>query len=297
MLTIGTRGSDLALMQTGWVAGQLRRLGVDTRIEIIRTRGDDVQHLSFDKIEGKGFFTKEIEDALLNAKVDLAVHSLKDLPTDSPPGLAIAALPQREDPRDCLLIRRESYDQAGEKLPLLEGASIGTSAVRRKAQVAFLRPDLCSIDLRGNVPTRVERLREGRYDAILLAQAGLTRLGLDLRDFVAAPLSPELFIPAPAQGVLGLQVRAEDHVTRSAVARLDRPEIVRTVSAERELLALLDGGCHLPLGAYATSKVEGIRLLVFFRSSEDPSEARRLELCGADPIELAQRAQQELVGG
>jgi len=170
MLTIGTRGSDLALMQTGWVAGQLRRLGVDTRIEIIRTQGDDVQHLSFDKIEGKGFFTKEIEDALLDAKVDLAVHSLKDLPTDSPPGLAIAALPQREDPRDCLLIRRESYDQAGEKLPLLEGASIGTSAVRRKAQVAFLRPDLCSIDLRGNVPTRVERLREGRYDAILLAR-------------------------------------------------------------------------------------------------------------------------------
>jgi hydroxymethylbilane synthase len=294
MLTIGTRGSDLALTQARWVAGQLSALGVDTRIEVIRTQGDEMQHLSFDKLEGKGFFTKEIEDALLDGKVDLAVHSLKDLPTESPAGLAIAAIPQREDPRDCLLIRREAWDASGDKLPLFEGASIGTSAVRRKAQVAFLRPDLRSIDLRGNVPTRVERLREGRYDAILLARAGLARLGLDLGDLVAVPLATDLFIPAPAQGALGLQVRADDEAVHSVVARLDRPEIVRMVDTERKLLSLLEGGCQLPLGAHATPKGEGICLLAFFGPSEDPSEARRVELFGADPLELAQRAHQEL---
>lgn len=298
MLVIGTRGSDLALTQSRWIAARLADIGVETRLEIIRTQGDRVQNLSFDKLEGKGFFTKELEEALLDKRVDLAVHSLKDLPTESPEGLAVAAIPEREDPRDCLVISKAAYDANAPVMPVKIGARVGTSAVRRQAQLTYLRPDLTPDFLRGNVPTRVERLREGKYDAVLLAQAGLTRLGLDLSDLHAVPLDVRTFIPAPAQGALGLQTRADDAVAREAVGKLSVAQVVRRVEAERRLLARLEGGCHLPLGAHAV-QAEGneLELLVFFGGSEQKPGARTLTLRGTDPVTLSEQAYEALVKG
>lgn len=292
MIVIGTRGSDLALTQSRWVAAQLKARGVESRLEIIRTKGDETTHLSFDKIEGKGFFTKEIEDALLAKTVDLAVHSLKDLPTENPPGLLVAAIPQREDPRDCLLVRRNAYVSENPVLPLQTGAQVGTSAVRRRAQLKALRPDLVVNDLRGNVPTRVRRLQEGRYDAIILAQAGLQRLGLDLTAFACLPLPPTQFVPAPGQGALALQVRADDAATRAVVEPLHDASIAECVLAERHLLERLEGGCHVPLGAHAFCDVSGIHFLAFW--GESPESARRLKLTGDDAMALAEQAYKEL---
>jgi hydroxymethylbilane synthase len=299
MIVIGSRGSDLALAQSRWVAARLAEAGAESRIEIIRTQGDRVQDLSFDKLEGKGFFTKEIEEALLASRIDVAVHSFKDLPTASPPGLRVAAMPEREDPRDCLLVRRERHAPGAAELPLAEGATVGTGAVRRQAQLRFLRPDLQVSDLRGNVPTRVGRLREGRFDAVLLARAGLLRLGLDLEDLVVLPLEPERFVPAPAQGALGLQVREGDEATGRLVEPLADPATVRCVSVERDLLARLEGGCQLPLGAYVTEeKANGgrYRLRVFLGETEAWGPARRLDLVAESAEELGERAFREITG-
>lgn len=180
-ITIGSRGSDLALWQANHVQSQLKELGVQSIIKIIKTRGDKIQHLSFDKLEGKGFFTKEIEDALLNKEIDLAVHSHKDLETNPPEGLIIAAVSEREDPSELLLIRKESFDSS-KFWGLKENAVVGTSSSRRKSQILLFREDLQIKDLRGNVPTRIQKLRNGNYDAILLAKAGVSRLNLDVSD-------------------------------------------------------------------------------------------------------------------
>lgn len=283
MIVIGTRGSDLALTQSRWVAAQLKALGVETRLELIRTKGDRVQHLSFDKIEGKGFFTKELEDALLEKRVDLAVHSLKDLPSEDAPGLRVVAIPVREDVRDCLIMRPHAHDPEGKNVPLKTGMRVGTSAVRRKAQLLYLRPDVIPEDLRGNVPTRVGRLAEGRYDAIVLAQAGLSRLGLDLSAFVAVPLDPLVFVPAPGQGALALQCRADDKAVSAAVQPLHHAHDAAAVAAERILLNRLHGGCHLPLGAHGRDVGGVMHLDVFFGDSERLGVAERFAVQGADP--------------
>ena len=225
---IGTRGSDLALWQAHTIQGKLKDLGVETVIEIIKTRGDRIDNIPFAELEGKNFFTKELEDAQLAGRVDLAVHSLKDLATEMPPGLTLTAMVGREDPRDVLLARPEAIDQArldaGDVLPLKSGAKIGTSAARRQAQIRFLRDDLDIVDLRGNVPTRVNRLREGLYDGILLARAGLVRLELKLDDLFVKPLDADEFVPAPAQGMLGIQCRENDAWQKS----LDPPGLPRS---------------------------------------------------------------------
>ncbi len=224
---------------------------METRIEVIKTQGDRIDHVPFSQLEGKGFFTKELEDAQLDGRIDLAVHSLKDLATEMPAGLTLAAMVGREDPREVLLARNEAVDadrvRAGEILPLRDGVRIGTSAVRRQAQVHSLRPDLEIADLRGNVPTRVERLREGRYGAILLANAGLVRLDLTLDDLFVHPLDVGQFVPAPAQGMMGIQCRDEEP-WRNTLARLHCPEDGQGVAAERQLLQRLEGGCQLPFG-------------------------------------------------
>lgn len=250
-IRIGSRGSDLALWQANHVKDQLTILGCTVEIIVITTKGDAIQDLSFDKLEGKGFFTKEIEQALLNKEIDLAVHSHKDLETEQPEGLLIAAVSEREDPSDLLLIRKEKVDT--EQLwELAENSIIGTSSARRKSQVTGFRPDAIIHDLRGNVPTRIQKLREGKYDAILLAKAGVDRLKINLSEFHVEVLDPQEFVPAPAQGVLALQIREEDEALLEILKNLNHSEVQEQIQVERKVLNLLQGGCQLPLGVYCT---------------------------------------------
>lgn len=246
---IGSRGSDLALWQANHVKRQLEDLGCTVDITIIKTQGDAIQHLSFDKLEGKGFFTKEIEQALLDETIDLAVHSHKDLETNPPAGLSIAAVSEREDPADLLLIARSAVDP-DESWSLKSGAIVGTSSARRKSQVVRFRHDVTIKDLRGNVPTRIQKLRDGQYDAILLAKAGVDRLQIDLSEFEVVRLDPTEFVPAPAQGVLALQIRDKDENTSSIVAKMNHSDVQERIAVERKVLNLLQGGCQLPLGVF-----------------------------------------------
>lgn len=248
-IRIGSRGSDLALWQANHVKEQLEKLGCSVEIIVIKTQGDNIQHLGFDKLEGKGFFTKEIEQALLDNHVDLAVHSHKDLETTPPEGLIIAAVSEREDPADLLLISRRSLDE--EKMwNLKEGAIVGTSSARRKSQVLRFRHDVKIHDLRGNVPTRIQKLRDGQFDAILLAKAGIDRLQIDLKEFYALRLDPTDFVPAPAQGVLALQIRNSDADLFNLLQKMNHTDVQKRIAIERKILNLMQGGCQLPLGVY-----------------------------------------------
>ncbi|MFH1845898.1 MAG: hydroxymethylbilane synthase [bacterium] len=258
MVILGSRGSDLALWQARHVQQLLAtKAQVTSRIEIIKTAGDQRYDISLARLEGKGFFTREIEEALLEGRIDLAVHSHKDLPTESPAGLAVVAVPKRGPAADCLVVCPEVWQEA-DGLPLREGAVVGSGSTRRQAQLLFLRPDLTLRDLRGNVPTRLRKLAQGEYDAIVLAEAGLKRLGLDLGNLRLHRLDCETFVPAPAQGALAIQMRAGDQqragdrALAAALDRLNDPVTARLVATERLLLASLEGGCHLPLGAHAT---------------------------------------------
>jgi hydroxymethylbilane synthase len=242
------------------VKTQLEALGAEVSITIIKTQGDEIQHLSFDKLEGKGFFTKEIEQALLQDTIDLAVHSHKDLETNPPKGLIIAAVSERENPADVLLIHPKAFDQNA-FWSLKKEAIIGTSSARRKSQVIAYLPDVQIKDLRGNVPTRLQKLVNGDYDAILLAKAGLDRLDLDLKGMHEVILDPEQFIPAPAQGVLALQIRESDKELYDFMQAMNHEDIQSQIALERTVLNRLQGGCQLPLGAYCPE--EG-RLLVSF---------------------------------
>lgn len=252
-IVIGSRGSDLALWQANHVRKQLEDLGHEIEIKVIVTQGDAIQHLSFDKLEGKGFFTKEIETALVEGTIDLAVHSHKDLETNPPKGLMIAAVSEREDPSELLLISKSKVDLTQE-WNLVEKGIIGTSSARRKSQVIRFRPDLEIKDLRGNVPTRIQKLRDGNYDAILLAKAGVDRLQLDLSDFHVEVLDPTVVIPAPAQGVLALQIREIDTKLFHILQQINHPEVAQRIAVERKVLNLLEGGCQLPLGVYCETE-------------------------------------------
>ena len=248
-IIIGSRGSDLALWQAHFVKTELEKHGCIVQINIIKTQGDIIQHLSFDKLEGKGFFTKEIEEALLSGSIDLAVHSHKDLETTPPAGLKISCVSERANPADILLINKNAVD-ATQKWSLKRNAIVGTSSSRRKSQVLKYRGDADIKDLRGNVPTRIDKLRQGNYDAILLAKAGVDRLNIDLSEFEEVVLDPTEFIPAPAQGVLGLQIRSEDDEMHEILQKINFPEVQKRIELERKILNLLDGGCQLPLGVY-----------------------------------------------
>ncbi len=267
-IRIGTRGSDLALWQAHFLQAELERLGHSSSLTIIKTQGDRVQDLSFNKLEGKGFFTKELEDALLADEVDVAVHSMKDLPTTNPAGLVIAAVSARANPCDWLLTRADVADPT---LPwsLPDTARVGTSSVRRRAQLLDLRPRLEVLELRGNVPTRVRKLREGGYDAIVLAAAGLERLGLDLSDLVVAELHPREFVPAPAQGVLAYQCRENDLAMRRTLAALHHAETATCTNVERSLLRSFEGGCQLPLGAHCVHDMRGYHLTAAYAPTVD----------------------------
>ena len=242
-LRIGSRGSQLALWQANHIAGLLRSRGHDIDIEIIKTTGDRLQEVTFAQVGSKGMFTKEIEEALADGRVDLAVHSLKDLPTELPEPFVLAATPARVDPRDVFVSVK--YASLAE---LPKAAKVGTSSQRRRAQLKALRPDVRAEEFRGNVDTRLRKLAEGQVDAILLAAAGLDRLGKT--DWVRERLDPREFCPAAGQGALGIEARKDDTATIEALAFLDHADTRFAVTAERAALAALGGGCQVPIGIH-----------------------------------------------
>jgi hydroxymethylbilane synthase len=248
-LRMGSRGSQLALWQANHIADLLRAQGHTVEIEIIKTTGDRMQEVSFAQVGSKGMFTKEIEEALAAGRVDLAVHSLKDLPTELAEPFALAATPRRVDPRDVFVATK--YARLAD---LPRGARVGTSSQRRRAQLKALRPDIEAIEFRGNVDTRLRKLAEGQVDAILLAAAGLDRL--EKTEWVRERLEPKDFCPAAGQGSLGIETRKDDAATLEAVAFLDDAETRFAVTAERAALAALGGGCQVPIGVYCRPEVE-----------------------------------------
>lgn len=254
-LRLGTRGSDLALWQSRHVAARLAALpgAPPTELVTIRTNGDLLTDVPLSQVVGKAFFTEEIEQALSAGEIDLAVHSLKDLATAVPKGLVLGAVLPRDDPRDVLLSARSDHGGVDSLPP---AARVGTSSLRRQALMARWRSDLELVDLRGNVPTRVRKLDLGQFDAIVLAAAGLQRLGLERR--IDAFLSVERFLPAVGQGAIAIELRADDAETLRWVAQLDDPATRAATTAERALLARLEGGCQVPVGALA--EVDGDRL-------------------------------------
>lgn len=258
---IATRGSQLALWQARNVADGLAALGLASELVLVETAGDR-SHAPIPSL-GVGVFTKAVQAALLDGRADLAVHSFKDLPSQPAPGLELAAVPTRGPAHDVLLLRPERHDPAAPALPLPAGATVATSAVRRRALLTELRPDLRGCDLRGNVPTRVARLREGDFDAVVLAAAGLERLQLDLRGMIRVDLEPDVFVPAPAQGALALEVRRGDVVADRLTDLHDVPGYA-TVASERGLMGHLQAGCQLALGAHARRDAEGLTLVAWF---------------------------------
>ena len=255
ILRIGTRGSKLALVQSEWVKKEVQTRHPDVRVELvkIKTKGDKILDAPLSQVGGKGLFVKEIEEALLKGAVDLAVHSMKDVPAELQEGLKLAVYPKREDPRDAFVSK---HFKTVEDLP--QGASVGTSSLRRSAQLLHMRPDLHIVPLRGNVDTRLKKLDSGDLLAIVLATAGLNRLGLSGR--ITAPLSSDAVLPAIGQGVLGLELREEDRRTQDLVAFLNDPETELAGRAERAFLKELEGGCQVPLAGYA--RVEKERMVM-----------------------------------
>ncbi|MGA2167317.1 MAG: hydroxymethylbilane synthase [Terracidiphilus sp.] len=248
-LRIGSRGSQLALWQAHHIAGLLRAQGHNVAIEIIKTTGDRLQEVTFAQVGSKGMFTKEIEEALAEGRVDLAVHSLKDLPTELPEPFALAATPKRVDPRDAFVSVK--YARLAD---LPRGARVGTSSQRRRAQLKALRPDIEAVEFRGNVDTRLRKLAAGQVEAILLAAAGLDRL--EKTEWVRERLEPKDFCPAAGQGSLGIETRKDDTATITAVAFLDDAATRFAVTAERAALAALGGGCQVPIGIHCRAGVE-----------------------------------------
>jgi hydroxymethylbilane synthase len=261
LIRIGSRGSQLALWQANHIADALRTLGHEVSIEIIRTTGDRMQNIAFASVGAKGMFTREIEDALLAETIDLAVHSLKDLPTELDPRFTLAAIPRREDPRDVLVSERyEGFDA------LPAGAVVGTSSLRRQAQLRARRPDLAYIEFRGNVDTRLAKLGQGRADAIILAAAGLERLQKTAT--IRERFAPEVLCPAPGQGALAIECRAGDGAVHAALQPLEDSETRLAVTAERRCLAALGGGCLVPIGAYCHRTGDELELRAVVASAD-----------------------------
>lgn len=265
MLTIGSRGSQLALWQAHWIQARLEKLGEQCRIEIIKTTGDKITDIALSQVGSKGLFTKEIEEALLAGTIDLAVHSLKDMPTELPAGLTLAAIPEREDPRDALVGRTLEH--------LAAGARVGTGSLRRAAQLRALRPDLQIEDIRGNVDTRLRKLDEGRYDAIVLASAGLRRLGWENR--ITEMFDPGIMCPAVGQGALAVETCDDGGPGFQAAKRLEHAQTRARVTAERAVLASLGGGCQAPMGAHAFIRGEELFVLALIVSPDGVQMVRK----------------------
>jgi hydroxymethylbilane synthase len=293
-IVIGTRGSKLALWQTNWVKGELekRHAGIQVEIQIISTKGDRVLDVSLPKLgeQGKGLFTKELEDAIFERRVDIAVHSLKDLPTELPAGLHVAAICEREDVRDALVARGgiKSFND------LADGAVLGTSSLRRQAQIRAARPGLVIEPIRGNVDTRLRKLDSGEFDAIVLAAAGLHRLGFESR--ITEHLSEELILPAVGQGALAIESRSDDVAVNEIVASLDHEATRLACNAERAFLRGLGGGCLVPIAGRARIQGDDLSLSGLV-ASPDGSEIIRGHRSGAaeDPESVGERLAAELI--
>jgi hydroxymethylbilane synthase len=279
-LRIGSRGSQLALWQANHIAALLRARGNEAEIEIIHTTGDKLTDVALAKVGTKGMFTKEIEEALAAGRVDLAVHSLKDLPTELPAGFEIAAITKREDPRDAFCSRQYSKI---ENLP--HGARVGTSSLRRQAQLKGLRPDLEIHPLRGNVDTRLRKLEQGEYEAVILAVAGLKRLGKT--QLIQQIISPEVMCPAAGQGALGIEIRQGDVAMREHLEFLNNAAARATTTCERALLHRLGGGCQVPIGAFAEMRNANLHLDAIVADPDGSKLLRESRDDGvADPEEL-----------
>ncbi|MBW1806200.1 MAG: hydroxymethylbilane synthase [Deltaproteobacteria bacterium] len=298
ILRIGTRGSRLAITQSEWVKGRIESGHPDVSVELVRikTKGDKVLDSPLSKIGGKGLFVKEIEEALLRKEVDLAVHSIKDVPAELPEGLHLPVFPEREDPRDAFI--STDYESVGE---LPDGASVGTGSLRRSSQLLHMRPDLDIVPLRGNVDTRIKRLESGNLHAIILAAAGLRRLGLSAK--ISQLLPAEEFLPAIGQGALGLELRQDNDRVYDILRSLNHEATEMTVRAERAFLKELEGGCQVPIAAHCrlegevvilhgmVAELDGSRIIKdeLRGQKERPEEtginlARRLLSSGADEI-------------
>ena len=285
-IVIGSRGSQLALWQANWVKSELERLhsNTDIDIRIIATSGDKIQDVPLAKIGGKGLFVKEIEEALLANEIDLAVHSMKDVPIELPSELGISVITKRENPLDALISKN------GEKLAdLPQGVTIGTSSLRRSSQLLKYRDDFKIYPLRGNVDTRLRKVEEGKYDAILLASAGLNRLGLANR--ITEEISHDILLPAMGQGALGIETRLDDTMIYDFISTLNHEQTHYAVSAERSLVGRLDGGCQVPIGAYARIE-KGLITLKGLVASLDGEVIYKLENVG--PVDDAINIGQEL---
>jgi len=296
-IIVGTRQSALALTQTNQTIRLLKelcereRLPYSFEVKPIVTRGDRILDVTLSKVGGKGLFVKEIEDAMLNGDIDLAIHSMKDMPFELPEGLVIGAVPKREDPRDCIVSRD------GKKLAdLPQGARIGTSSLRRAAQLQAYRPDFRIESMRGNIDTRLRKLEDEGFDAILLAAAGLHRMGWKER--ITEYLPPEICLPAVGQGALAIECRGNDADALSLLARLNDEATARAVEAERRLLGLLNGGCQVPIGAYArleTADPSGELRLEGLVASPDGNRLLKESASGADPRRVGTDAAEALL--
>lgn len=289
-LVIGSRGSELALRQSNYVASRITSAdtGLNCRIEIIKTTGDRIQDSPLSVIGDKGIFVKEIESALIDGKIDIAVHSAKDLPSEMDERLFVAAFPEREDPRDALI------SKCGDFNTLPQGAKIGTGSARRRAQILHARPDLMTVDLRGNLDTRLRKLCSSDYDAIILACAGLRRMNLESRITQALPL--EISLPAAGQGALAVQCRKDNQAVIDIVSALDHMTTRRCVCAERALISALNAGCTTPVGANAREE-DGVLILDAMVASVDGSKIIRRSLSGDPDLweDIGKRLAEELI--
>ena len=283
-LIVGSRGSDLAVAQAKRVMKNI----TPCDLRIIKTGGDKDQRAPLQQTSSIGFFTKEIQNELLGEKIDVAVHSLKDLPTKSPDGLEVTALLKRDDAGDILLARRDAIDES-QPLGLARNCAIGASSLRRGTLLKLYAPQCRQSAIRGNVTTRIEKLKKGQYEGIILARAGLSRLGLDIGDLLAFDLNPSRWIPAPGQGIIAVEVRAEDIEAKERTALLADRETVLAAGVERGLLSELGGGCHVPFGAYAVRNGDSWNISLVHQAAND-GEVAHFEGSGTEEIMIkAQR--------
>ncbi|PLR85001.1 hydroxymethylbilane synthase [Bacillus canaveralius] len=290
-IIVGSRRSKLALTQTNWVIDQLKKFdpAFDFEVKEIVTKGDRILDVTLSKVGGKGLFVKEIEQAMIDGDIDMAVHSMKDMPAVLPDGLTIGCIPEREDARDALISKS--------RLPLAElrpGAVIGTSSLRRSAQLLAVRPDLEIKWIRGNIDTRLGKLETEEYDAIILAAAGLSRMGW-ATDVVTEFLDPEVCVPAVGQGALSIECRESDSELRALFDKFTSTDTARTVRAERAYLNMMEGGCQVPIAGYATSAEDGAIVLTALVASPDGKTIYKEQVRGQDPERLGVLAAEKLI--
>ncbi|WP_085991770.1 hydroxymethylbilane synthase [Oceanobacillus senegalensis] len=289
-IVVGSRRSNLAMTQTKWVINELKEAGVanDFEIKEIMTKGDRILDVTLSKVGGKGLFVKEIEQAMYNKEIDIAVHSMKDMPSVMPEGLVISSIPVREDPRDAFLSKNN--------VPLMdlpEGSIVGTSSLRRAAQILAARPDVSIKWIRGNIETRIRKLKEEDYDAIVLAASGLKRAGLN-DDIVTEYLGADIVVPAVGQGALAIECREDDKEVRDMLAKINDDYTTKTVTAERTFLHLLEGGCQVPIGGFAYLEKEDIVLSALVGTPDGKTILKEM-VRGTDPVEVGKEAANKLI--